>query len=100
MDEAYSSAHKDEHVIRIETTLTLGNEKAAVVDLEKRRSAIKAALEAATAGLVATTAGLAGHTGDVGTPPWDEVIHEPVWPERHPEFGQRLTHAAQIRFWR
>ena len=90
---------KDEHVITIETNVKLGVEKKSV-DLEKRRSAIAAALQAATAGLAASASGLAGRASDGGAPPWGEVIIEPIWPEKNPEFGHMLKTAAQLKFWR
>jgi hypothetical protein len=100
MREKYKKGKKDQHVIKIETQVTLGRETGQV-DLERRRGAIKAALQAATASLAATTSGLAGLASDGGTPPWGEVIIEPVWPERNPQLGEEwLAHSAELRFWR
>jgi hypothetical protein len=73
------------------------------VNLEKRRAAIQAALHSATAGLVAQTSALAGQViraeDDGGTPPWGEVIIEPIWYEKNPELGGILREAAEISFW-
>ena len=100
MAEDYNTkVGKDEHSIKIETNVTLGVEKGSV-DLERRRGAIRAALQAATASLAAHTSELVAHASDGGTPPWGEVIIEPIWPERNPQMVQRLATSAQLRFWR
>ena len=103
MEDKYKDNDRKEHVIKLETKMTLGIEKSEF-DLEKRRAAIKAALHSATASLAATASSLAGQVarfeGDGGAPPWGEVIIEPVWPEKNPEFGQILAHSAELRFWR
>jgi hypothetical protein len=95
--------NKQKHVIKLETKVTLGFEKPEF-HLEKRRAAIHAALSAAIAGLAATTSGLAAQAvnleaGDGGTPPWGEVIIEPVWQERNPEVGHVLSGGAELSFW-
>jgi hypothetical protein len=94
---------RQQHVIKMETQVTLGVAKPEI-HLEKRRSAIKAALHAATASLAATTSSLAAQAirlddGDGGTPPWGEVIIEPIWYESNPQFGDILRESAQVKFW-
>jgi hypothetical protein len=93
------------HTIRMETRLTLGADTH-TVNIDKRRAAIKAALHSATAGLAATASGLASEVvrfgqqdGDGGTPPWGEVIIEPIWYEKNPQFGHVLVEAAELQFW-
>jgi len=92
------------HVIKMQTSVTLGFDKPEFC-VEKRRAAIQAALRAATAGLAATTSGLAGQVirqdeGDGGTPPWGEVIIEPIWYEKNPEFGDILRESVELSFWK
>ncbi|HEY7393034.1 MAG TPA: hypothetical protein VH640_31230 [Bryobacteraceae bacterium] len=93
---------RKKHVIRLEHKVTLGMARPDV-HLDKRRAAIKAALQAATAGLAATTAGLAAQAipvaDDGGAPPWGEVIIEPIWYEKNPTFGDILIEAAEVSFW-
>lgn len=94
---------KKKHVVKLESKVTLGFEKPGF-QLDKRRAAIKAALQAATAGLAATTSGLVAQAvglegEDGGTPPWGEVIIEPIWYERNPDVGDILLEAAELSFW-
>jgi hypothetical protein len=94
---------KNEHVLKLETKVTLG-QGTPQFQLDKKRAAIKAALTAATHGLAATTSGLAAQAyiaaeDDGGTPPWGEVIIEPIWYEKNPQFGDILTGAGELRFW-
>jgi hypothetical protein len=95
---------KQKHVMKIETRMALGMDTPQV-HIEKRRAAIKAALQMATAGLAATASGLAGQVvkiageDDGGTPPWGEVIVGPVWEEKNPQLGLVLVEAAELIFW-
>jgi len=94
---------RKKRVIKLETKMTLGSEKPEF-QLEKRRAAIKAALLSATAGLAATTSGLAAQAinlgaEDGGTPPWGEVIIEPIWYEKNPDLGEVLLQASELSFW-
>jgi hypothetical protein len=90
-------------VIKFETKMTLGSE-GPDFHLEKKRAAIKAALLSATSGLAATTSGIAAHgvnlgAADGGTPPWGEVIIEPIWYEKNPKLGEIISGAGEVRFW-
>ena len=94
---------KKKRVIKLETKMSLGPERPEM-QMEKRRAAIKAALLSATAGLAATTSGLAAQTinlgaEDGGTPPWGEVIIDPIWYEKNPDLGDIFLGAVEISFW-
>lgn len=94
---------RSQHVMKVETNVSLGT-PSRDFPLDKRRSAIQAALHAATASLAATTSGLVAQVirldeADGGTPPWGEVIIEPIWYEKNPQFGDVLRNSAQVKFW-
>jgi hypothetical protein len=93
---------KQKHTITVETSVKLGQDKPHI-NLEKRRAAIQSALHAATAALAAQTSALAGQViradVDGGTPPWGEVIIEPIWYEKNSELGGILREAAEVSFW-
>lgn len=92
----------NQHTIKLETNIRLGPEKKEF-QIERRRAAIKAALQAAVAGLAATTSAL-GTTAlaadDGGTPPWGEVIVGPIWEQANPpgDGGARFEQEASL-FW-
>ncbi len=94
---------KERHSIKLETHVTVGPESSSF-QIEKKRAAIKAALHAAVSGLAAQTSILAEHAlqvaEDGGTPPWGEVIIEPIWEQRSPPDGggARMRQSAEL-FW-
>jgi hypothetical protein len=94
---------KKKHSIKLESKLALGAARPDL-QLDKRRAAIQAALHAATAGLAATTSSLAAQAivlgaDDGGTPPWGEVIIDPIWYEKNPTQGEVLVESVEISFW-
>jgi hypothetical protein len=102
-DKQQTENNKKKHTIKLETKVTLGFETSEF-HVAKRRAAIKAALQSATAHLASTTSGLAAQAivradDDGGTPPWDEIIIAPIWYEKNATFGDILLESAELSFW-
>jgi hypothetical protein len=93
---------RNQHTIKLNASITVSPEKKEF-DLERRRAAIKAALNAAVAGLAATTSALATSAlpaDDGGTPPWGEVIVGPVWERANPPPGPKAEFELMAElFW-